>query len=126
MAEELYKDDLYGDLDLEDLDASQLEELVEPPELDPAPGSSTHQPAAAPAQAAVAATSAQPQPAAQYSAAPVPVGNAAQSAPGVGGGYGGMQVDDLGGQGSGQQGGSDRIRPSDMPDEGLVWLPPQS
>nr|XP_019008922.1 RNA-binding protein Musashi [Kwoniella pini CBS 10737]OCF47703.1 RNA-binding protein Musashi [Kwoniella pini CBS 10737] len=102
-ANDLYKDDLYGDLDLEDLDATQLEELVEPPELEPAPSSSSAQPQASTSTPAIA-------PLAQ------------------------QQTNDFGGQTSQQPafnaGGGDitpeqaldRIRPSDMPDEGKMFI----
>lgn len=102
------------DLDLEDLDASQLEELVEPPELDTAPTSTpaASNAAAAPSQPAVTASSS--------TSAPVESGSQQYShqpsydaiAP-----YQQGQQDSNFGQ---QQDGQDRIKPSDMPDEGLV------
>ncbi|KAK4685139.1 hypothetical protein P7C73_g5018, partial [Tremellales sp. Uapishka_1] len=76
-----YENDLYGDLDLEDLDASQLEEeLVEPPELE---------------------TRETEQETKRLDARDAPLAD--EGAPG--------------------QTGLDRIRPSDMPDEGLVYVP---
>nr|XP_019047666.1 hypothetical protein I302_04282 [Kwoniella bestiolae CBS 10118]OCF26596.1 hypothetical protein I302_04282 [Kwoniella bestiolae CBS 10118] len=101
-ANDLYKDDLYGDLDLEDLDATQLEELVEPPELDPAP---------APVAAGSSSVAAQPQPAQATSGLnQVPAGDFS--------GYNQQQQqNDV----NPDQAALDRIRPSDMPDEGLVF-----
>ncbi|KAK8846582.1 hypothetical protein IAR55_005668 [Kwoniella newhampshirensis] len=101
-ANDLYKDDLYGDLDLEDLDASQLEELVEPPELEPVP---------------TATTSSQPPPITHSLSAPV-------SAPyQQAGGFPGQQQQQQQQQLQQQDdGGLDRIRPSDMPDEGKMFI----
>lgn len=95
------------DLDLEDLDASQLEELVEPPELDTAPTSTpaASNAAAAPSQPAITASSSTSAPvesgSQQYNHQPSYDATAPYQ------------------QGQ-QQDGQDRIKPSDMPDEGLV------
>ncbi|WRT65210.1 uncharacterized protein IL334_002153 [Kwoniella shivajii] len=111
-ANDLYKDDLYGDLDLEDLDdASQLEELVEPPELEPATnnvgGPSTGVP-----QSNVVPN------------APAPVAAATTSQPNLGN-FGMIQQQDPFGNGGAGAGGDpalERIRPSDMPDEGKMFI----
>nr|XP_018265923.1 uncharacterized protein I303_02300 [Kwoniella dejecticola CBS 10117]OBR88081.1 hypothetical protein I303_02300 [Kwoniella dejecticola CBS 10117] len=95
-ANDLYKDDLYGDLDLEDLDATQLEELVEPPELEPAPTGSS-------AQGPPAATPAVQQQNNDFAGQQQPAFGAAAGA-------GGSEVT--------PEQALDRIRPSDMPDEG--------
>ena len=88
-----------SDLD-EDLDATQLEEeLVDPPDLEPQYPATAQQPSAPqPAQSAVGSSSTQ-------SAA-----------------YQGQDDNGNFGFGDGSSGltGVDRIRPSDMPDEGLV------
>jgi hypothetical protein len=73
----------HPDLDLEDLDATQLEELVDPPDLEPSASSNSQ-----PAQAQV-----------NVNANP---------------------ANDVTAQAGQQDDGPDRIRPSDMPDEGLV------
>ncbi|ODN75166.1 hypothetical protein L202_06369 [Cryptococcus amylolentus CBS 6039] len=96
-------DDLYGDLDLEDLDASQLEELVEPPELDVAPSSTpapSHTSQPAPAQSQSQSFS-QPseQPAQQHQ-------------------FGYNSFD----QQQQSDSAGDRIKPSDMPDEGKMFI----
>jgi hypothetical protein len=100
-----------SDLDLEDIDASALEEeLVEPPEFD--------QP---PASAPVSQSLGHPAAAAPASAVPAP----AQPGGGQSFQYGAGALDGQAGGSGGQHGaddsGVDRIRPSDMPDEGLVW-----
>ncbi|WWD00099.1 hypothetical protein V866_007007 [Kwoniella sp. B9012] len=104
-ANDLYKDDLYGDLDLEDLDATQLEELVEPPELDPAPaaagGSSS---SVAQAQPSVPAVANQPS-TGDYSGVPQQ-----------------QQQGAFGNEANADQAALDRIRPSDMPDEGKMFI----
>jgi len=127
--QDMYDDDLYGgkpnkvlycyvylqficihadgrhDADLEDLDATQLEEeLVDPPDLEQSP---------VPAQAQLNQTQ-QPQNPAQTSgsfAAPPPTSVSAQLD---------YDANQPYGQGPGGLTGLDRIRPSDMPDEGLV------
>lgn len=87
------------DLDLEDLDATQLdEELVDPPDLEPAPSTSSQQASTAPPPQAQ-----QVQPSAQQ------YGQSSQPA-----------MQGQGQQDDGMAQGIDRIRPSDMPDEGLV------
>ncbi|WVR04274.1 hypothetical protein IAU60_001274 [Kwoniella sp. DSM 27419] len=111
-ANDLYNGDLYGDLDLED-----LEELVEPPELDPVPQASTSQaPASTPAPAAASAATSTPA-AAFGQGAPAP----AQPAAGGFGGAAPQQFDAFANQ-QADQAGIDRIRPSDMPDEGKMFI----
>lgn len=109
------------DLDLEDIDASQLEdELNEPPEPEP----QTNDPAPAPAPAQNQYNYGQPPPA--NNAAFDQTNQGLTQGQGVGGGpsgsypppaYGGV-----GGSGGNDAQGSglDRIKPNDMPDEGLV------
>ncbi|KIR27382.1 RNA-binding protein Musashi [Cryptococcus deuterogattii 99/473] len=116
MTEDIYKDDLYGDLDLEDLDASQLEELVEPPELDTAPTSTpaASNAAAAPSQPAITASSSTSAPvesgSQQYNHQPSYDATAPYQQ--------GQQDSNF----SQQQDGQDRIKPSDMPDEGKMFI----
>lgn len=131
--------DLYGDLDLEDLDATQLdEELVDPdlePKQEPASAAGATE-SAAPAPSSSSAQTHAP-PADNYShTASNHVGSSSAGGMGMGGGAGGAPGGGMGGRGDfghgGMGGGSrdfghdgmgDRIKPSDMPDEGLVFFP---
>lgn len=107
------------DLDLEDIDASQLEdELNEPPE--PEPQTNDPVPAPAPQQQQNQYNYGQPPPANNggYDQANQVhnqvMGSSGGYAPPAFGGAGGFGGND------GQGQGLDRIKPNDMPDEGLV------
>lgn len=100
--------DLYGDLDLEDLDATQLDEELVDPDAEPSSVEASTLPDVKP-------------PTSSYAPAPETGAGGHRSSFGEGGSRGPPPQDQHGDRNFDQdQSYMDRIKPSDMPDEGLV------